>query len=95
MLNESDVMTTTSVTASRSAAAPAEQTVERSSTTRPPASGRTDGETGLSVAVLERVLDCVTEEVCVCVSDRVGVVLAVLVPVPDTEPVAEPLALRE
>jgi hypothetical protein len=95
MLYESVVMTTNSVTASRSAAAPAEQTVERSSTTLLPASGRTDGETGLSVAVLERVLDCVTEGVCVCVPDCVDVVLAVLVPEPDTELVTEPLALRE
>jgi hypothetical protein len=38
-LNESEVMTTNSDTASRSAAAPAEQTVERSSTTLPDTGG--------------------------------------------------------
>ena len=44
-LNESAVMTATSVAASLSAAAAAEHTVERSSTTRPPVSGaRTGGD---------------------------------------------------
>ena len=85
-------MTTTSSTASRSdAAPPVEQTLERSSTTRPPESGRTDGETGLGVAVPERVLDCAA--VGVRVPDCVT--LKVLVPVPESEPEAEPLALRE
>ena len=44
MLYKSDVMTTTSVTASRSVAPPAEQTVERSSTTLPDTGGSPVGE---------------------------------------------------